>query len=417
MGKQGKTLVGAELSVAAGVAEGQMVNILQEASKEEGGLEESVRSTVETAEKEEEEDVSQDEESRTENLDGYVDSTCEKTEEADSIQQVDSEGTFELQGQENEHIAVQKPSQVRGLQTGFLDIVNSSIQRAEENSVRLSVETENPHGTPQHSPLLPVLQEAGISNMESSTETLTENGAKPELIQNVPCHWFHSMENSTDELPQTVESRPEREDVIELHRLATDLNRTPNISNTHNPLPSPCALPLTECKEEIVCNGELESENKVTEKPAGFSVTQKYPAPNGHCVNGEEGRIKVPLSRQVSTASCSSAPLHLRNLHHKGIHTVAGRHQTANSPDQPVRNHLDDDGMPIYADVIQQRLRQIESGHQQEVETLKKQVQELRSRLESQYLNSSLRFNGDYGDEVVSQEGSHCGLCLWCCVR
>ncbi|XP_015280838.1 PREDICTED: myotubularin-related protein 3 isoform X10 [Gekko japonicus] len=410
LGKQGKTLVGAELSVAAGVAEGQMVNILQEATKEEGGLEESMRSTVETAGKEGEEDVSQDKESRTENLDGNVDGTCKKTEkEADtlvdnpvSIQQVDSQGAFELQGQENEHIAVQKSSQVRGLQTGFLDnIVNSSIQREEENSVRLSVETENPHGTPQHSPLLPVLQEAGISNMESSTETLTENGAKTELIQNFPCHWFHSMENSADEFPQTVESRPGREDMIELHILAT--NRTPKISNMHNPLPSPCALPLTECKVEIVCNGEVESENKVTEKPTGFSVTQKYPAPNGHCVNGEEGRIKVPLSRQVSTASCSSAPLHLRNLHHKGIHTVAGRHQTANSPDQPARSHLDDDGMPIYADVIQQRLRQIETGHQQEVETLKKQVQELRSRLESQYLNSSLRFNGDYGDEVVTR--------------
>ena len=58
--------------------------------------------------------------------------------------------------------------------------------------------------------------------------------------------------------------------------------------------------------------------------------------------------------------------------------------------------------MPVYTDTIQQRLRQIESGHQQEVETLKKQVQELKSRLESQYLTSSLRFNGDFGDEVVS---------------
>ncbi|XP_060106228.1 myotubularin-related protein 3 isoform X2 [Heteronotia binoei] len=422
LGKQGKTLVGAELSVAAGVAEGQMVNILQEATKEEGGLEESMRSTVAAADKEGEGDVSQDKESRTENLGGYADSTCKKTEkEADTL--VDNpvsiqQGAFELQGEENEHIAVQKPSQLRGLQSGFLDnTVNSSIQRAEENSVRLSVETENSHGTPQHSPLLPVLQEAGISNMESSTETLTENGVKPELIQKVSCHWFHSMENSADELPQTVESRPERDDVIELHRLATNLNRTPKISNMHNSLPSPCALTLTDCKEEIVCNGEVESENKVTEKPAGFSVTQKYPAPNGHCVNGEEGRIKVPLSRQVSTASCSSAPLHLRNLHHKGIHSIAGRHQTANSPDQPVRSHLDDDGMPIYADVIQQRLRQIESGHQQEVETLKKQVQELRSRLESQYLNSSLRFNGDYGDEVTSIPDSESNLDQNCLSR
>uniref|UniRef100_A0A2D4HN08 phosphatidylinositol-3,5-bisphosphate 3-phosphatase n=1 Tax=Micrurus lemniscatus lemniscatus TaxID=129467 RepID=A0A2D4HN08_MICLE len=97
-----------------------------------------------------------------------------------------------------------------------------------------------------------------------------------------------------------------------------------------------------------------------------------------------------------------STPPHLRNVHHKWVQAIPGRQQTGGSPDQPARNHLDDDGMPIYADVIQQRLRQIESGHQQEVESLKKQVQELKSRLESQYLNSSLRFNGEYGDEVTS---------------
>lgn len=113
--------------------------------------------------------------------------------------------------------------------------------------------------------------------------------------------------------------------------------------------------------------------------------------------------MKASLSRQVSAASCSSAQLHLRNLHQKWMMSHLGKQQAAGSPDQPARSHLDDDGMPVYTDVIQQRLRQIETGHQQEVETLKKQVQELKSRLESQFLNSSLRLNGDYGDEVVSE--------------
>uniref|UniRef100_A0A8C7E849 phosphatidylinositol-3,5-bisphosphate 3-phosphatase n=2 Tax=Nothoprocta perdicaria TaxID=30464 RepID=A0A8C7E849_NOTPE len=113
--------------------------------------------------------------------------------------------------------------------------------------------------------------------------------------------------------------------------------------------------------------------------------------------------MKASLSRQVSAASCSSAQFHLRNLHQKWMSSHLGKQQPASSPDQPARSHLDDDGMPVYTDVIQQRLRQIETGHQQEVETLKKQVQELRSRLESQFLNSSLRLNGDYGDEVVTR--------------
>ena len=148
--------------------------------------------------------------------------------------------------------------------------------------------------------------------------------------------------------------------------------------------------------------GAPETENKASEQPPGLSTLQKYPTPNGHCANGETGRSKDSLSRQLSATSCSSAHVHTRSLHPKWLHGHSGRPSAAGSPEQPSRSHLDDDGMPVYTDTIQQRLRQIESGHQQEVETLKKQVQELRSRLESQYLTSSLRFNGDFGDEVVS---------------
>ncbi|XP_078535618.1 phosphatidylinositol-3,5-bisphosphate 3-phosphatase MTMR4 isoform X2 [Lissotriton helveticus] len=44
--------------------------------------------------------------------------------------------------------------------------------------------------------------------------------------------------------------------------------------------------------------------------------------------------------------------------------------------------HLDDDGLPFPADVVQQRLRQIEAGYKQEVELLRRQVRELQLRLE-----------------------------------
>ncbi|XP_063171425.1 myotubularin-related protein 3 isoform X2 [Candoia aspera] len=412
LGKQGRTLVGAELSVA--VAEGQMENILQEATKEEGSLEENVRCSQERTGKEGEEDLTLDKESRTEHLGGSANSSVyEKSDRhAETLldnpvsnQQLISQGASELQGQEDEHpaipYAVQKPTQGRGLQLGFLDNPgNSEVSREEEEEEesvsRSSAEVENALNTAHPIPFLPVGHEAGTPNMESSTETLTEIGARAEWAQNVSSHLHHPMDNSMDELPRTVEKRLEREGLMDPHKLSAALNRTPYSSN-----PSPCALPLADYKE-VVCNGGLGSENKATEAPAGFGAPQKYTAPNGPCMNGEESRMKVPLSRQVSIASCSSTPLHPRSLHHKWVHATPGRQQTASSPDQPARNHLDDDGMPIYADVIQQRLRQIESGHQQEVESLKKQVQELRSRLESQYLNSSLRFNGDYGDEVTS---------------
>ena len=84
---------------------------------------------------------------------------------------------------------------------------------------------------------------------------------------------------------------------------------------------------------------------------------------------------------------------------HRWCHSV---NRVANSPEQPSRSHLDDDGLTLHTDAIQQRLRQIEAGHQMEVETLKKQVQELWTRLENQQHTGSHRINGDMGDEVVS---------------
>uniref|UniRef100_A0A8C6YFI5 phosphatidylinositol-3,5-bisphosphate 3-phosphatase n=1 Tax=Naja naja TaxID=35670 RepID=A0A8C6YFI5_NAJNA len=306
LGKQGRTLIGME-------------NILQEATKEEGSLEENTRCSQERAGKEGEGDLPLDKEHRTEHLTGPA-TVCEKSDpDAEplldnpvSSQQVVSQGASELHGQEKGHPAVpctvQKPTQGGELPLGFWDNPGKSkVSREEEeeeeegdNTSSSSAEAENAPSPAHPIPPLPVGLEAATPNMESSTETLTETGVRAERAQKASSHWHHPADNSVSDLSQMI-----------------------------------------------------------------------------------------------------STPPHLRNLHHKWVQAIPGRQQTGGSPDQPARNHLDDDGMPIYADVIQQRLRQIESGHQQEVESLKKQVQELKSRLESQYLNSSLRFNGD--TEIFSE--------------
>ncbi|XP_048819610.1 myotubularin-related protein 3 isoform X4 [Lagopus muta] len=412
LSKQGRALMGAELSVAAGVAEGQMENILQEATKEEVGVEEHLRGSLETAGKGDE--IALHVEKRAENLHGYVSELCEKAEDKGMVMNNPhplAQGACELKGHQEEHAdlsnTIQKLPQVKGLQTVPLEsFVNRGTQKNVEEGVgKPEGEGESLHSVSHAGLLFPLtsLQEVRTSNIESSTETLTENEAKQELIPKDLCHRAHLMDNSADELLRLTENRPEGESVIELQRLGTKVHRTAGRGSARIPMPSPCALPLGECKDEVVCNGELEPENKTAEKPAGLGVVQKYQATNGHCVNGEDGRMKISLSRQVSAASCGSAQFHFRNLHQKWMMAHLGKQQAAGSPDQPARSHLDDDGMPVYSDVIQQRLRQIETGHQQEVETLKKQLQELKSRLESQFLNSSLRLNGDYGDEVVTR--------------
>ncbi|XP_075773135.1 phosphatidylinositol-3,5-bisphosphate 3-phosphatase MTMR3 isoform X4 [Pelodiscus sinensis] len=425
LSKAGRALVGAELSVAAGVAEGQMENILQEATKEDVGLEELLRGTLETMGKEEEE-IILGKETRTENLDGYIDGHCEKTE-VDTDPLINnpvskphpvSQGVSELKGQGEEPVDIGHAGQTfplaKELHSVPLERTVSRVEDVEEEISRRHVETESPFSTPE--PSL-IHHEVKTSNVDSSTETLTEHGAKQELMERDPGPGFHGVDNGVEALSQTTENKPDGDTMVERHRMGTKVNRTSNGNHTRSSTPSPSALPFAECNDEIVCNGELETENKVTEKPPGFSITPKYPATNGHCMNGEDERIKVSLSRQISAASCSSAQFHLRNVPHKWAHGHSGKQPTASSPDQPARSHLDDDGMPVYTDVIQQRLRQIETGHLQEVEILKKQVQELKSRLESQNLNSSLRFNGDYGDDVTSNPDSESNLDQNCLSR
>ncbi|KAM9847085.1 phosphatidylinositol-3,5-bisphosphate 3-phosphatase MTMR4 [Aulostomus maculatus] len=64
--------------------------------------------------------------------------------------------------------------------------------------------------------------------------------------------------------------------------------------------------------------------------------------------------------------------------------------------------YLDDDGLPVPMDAVQQRLRQIEAGYKQEVEVLRQQVRQLQMRLESkQYGTPPSEPDIDYEDDIT----------------
>lgn len=74
--------------------------------------------------------------------------------------------------------------------------------------------------------------------------------------------------------------------------------------------------------------------------------------------------------------------------------------------------YLDDDGLPVALDAVQQRLRQIEATYKQEVEVLRRQVRQLQMRLESkQYCTPPSEPDMDYEDDIVSVS-----LCLPVCL-
>ncbi|XP_048199231.1 myotubularin-related protein 3 isoform X2 [Perognathus longimembris pacificus] len=427
LGKPSRMPGGAELSVAAGVAEGQMENILQEATKEESGAEEPAhRGSVEMPEVKEEMLLAK--ESRRMSAEGSLvlyqepeldDATLQR--HPDSSLSVLSQGISQQQGRHSVLSSLQAPPRGEDFQEtpGEPLRIRDAAEGREGAVPPILVDAKVGHDTSQSSSTLPsqVPCETGGPNVDSSMDVLVQDTVIPESGPQdhhrprlVTSDRFSGKDMPAAELrpvERNLAERPQGESVV--HRTSSGSTLSPN--------PAHCALPLAECKEGLVCNGSPETENKASEQPIGLGTFQKYPTPNGHCTNGEAGRNKDSLSRQLSATSCSSAHLYSRNLHHKWLHSHLGKPSATSSPDQPSRSHLDDDGMPVYTDTIQQRLRQIESGHQQEVETLKKQVQELKSRLESQYLTSSLRFNGDFGDEVTSIPDSESNLDQSCLSR
>ncbi|XP_060941443.1 myotubularin-related protein 4 [Limanda limanda] len=81
-------------------------------------------------------------------------------------------------------------------------------------------------------------------------------------------------------------------------------------------------------------------------------------------------------------------------------HTSPSASSSPPPPQAPA--YLDDDGLPVPMDAVQQRLRQIEAGYKQEVEVLRQQVRQLQMRLESkQYGTPPSEPDIDYEDDIT----------------
>ncbi|KAM4052246.1 phosphatidylinositol-3,5-bisphosphate 3-phosphatase MTMR3 isoform 2-T3 [Anomaloglossus baeobatrachus] len=377
-----KLLLGAQLSMAAGVGEGQMENILQEASIEEGGGEEQIGNLVIGEEELEQTEKSQDPEKMlTEDDEECFSNSASKTE--DNTGKSDGEGENTNSTGEQCTDFDQPPcetsicNQSEQEKVALCEGEVSQVVREQSSDTSDPGEAGNHNsdllkGENQCCPSSDFSQNLPLHHvLESSTETLVD-----ELSNSWPCKLDHVT--AANEL--SLKSEPVSDEGIVMMGL-----KGLQIHNERTHSSHPCihsAFPLTECNTQNVCNRD-----------------QSSPVVDGPCLSVDNHRGK--LSRQNS--SSNNPQIHLRNLPHQCPLHSCGKHRIGSTPEQPTRNHLDDDGMPLYVDAIQQRLRQMESGHQQEVETLKKQVQELRCRLESHLHTGALCFNGDFTDDVVTR--------------
>uniref|UniRef100_A0A3P9B113 phosphatidylinositol-3,5-bisphosphate 3-phosphatase n=1 Tax=Maylandia zebra TaxID=106582 RepID=A0A3P9B113_9CICH len=407
----------AELSVAVGVAEGQMVNILQEATKEEAGCDVPREDHADTTqvfnavdqevdghvEQHQMVDVSETvmkrdmfangqlpengEMKAQENGDSFSVPT-QKEEEQDQQEANASQRTEDLVTENVEESSVQEelahvpkecstgePEEPAAHRTINSDLMYRSPEKQGLDE-RSCPDSESDHSVPESVELV----DKRTSLMESSTETLTEEVCgRVELPVQPPVGLnHHLMSDGRSPVPSSKKEKGLETSEHGLIRTLSEGSKRPSVSAFQSV--------RADLSRDGLCNGD-NSEGE----PSGAPYWAK-------------GNVeRAPLSRQVSVASCNSLILHPRGScsQHRWCHALLGR--VTMSPEQPTRSHLDDDGLTLHNDAIQQRLRQIEAGHQMEVETLKKQVQELWSRLESQQHIISHRINGDIGDEVVTR--------------
>ncbi|XP_061904235.1 myotubularin-related protein 4 isoform X2 [Entelurus aequoreus] len=108
-------------------------------------------------------------------------------------------------------------------------------------------------------------------------------------------------------------------------------------------------------------------------------------------------------TRSAGYTSLSSAAQNICSL--AGYQLSAVSHPSpfaSSSPPPQAPSYLDDDGLPVPMDAVQQRLRQIEAGYKQEVEVLRQQVRQLQMRLESkQYSTPPSEPDVDYEDDIT----------------
>ncbi|KAL4660607.1 myotubularin-related protein 4 isoform X1 [Arapaima gigas] len=127
---------------------------------------------------------------------------------------------------------------------------------------------------------------------------------------------------------------------------------------------------------------------------AGKLLRAQGVAPGGSCHNS---RREVPR--------LAGSPVHFSWLSAARSSTLCSSRQLLTAPSPPpalAPAYLDDDGLPVPMDAVQQRLRQIEAGYKQEVEVLRRQVRQLQMRLESkQYCTPPSEPDVDYEDDIT----------------
>ncbi|XP_058632643.1 myotubularin-related protein 3 isoform X2 [Onychostoma macrolepis] len=218
----------------------------------------------------------------------------------------------------------------------------------------------------------------------SVTDSQMQNISQEEHRKNTPAFDIpeESALNESNSEDQTLESPEEREEKrppASQHPLQTN----ENIELT------PQGLHLDHC---TITHDSSESSSQ-SSMESSCSPNHTTQTLNGVCSPSQHPVHPLfPSADRDAAGDASPTSPHKRSLGVSGRLSALG--------------HLEKDGLSLHSDAVQVRLRQMEAGHQLQVETLKKQVQELWSRL---HVNGKLTSLPDGENNMESGCLQRCG--------
>lgn len=221
----------------------------------------------------------------------------------------------------------------------------------------------------------PVLAVAPVDTIQGAARHLISQSHLSDLSM-FGSHWESVqglVQSACSSATHSGISRALQQNTYQSRRLACKLLRSQGFAITNS---SQC------CRREALCcpSSSVQPGCPTGTRSPSYNGMNATAASAAQALNGYAmlGRQLLPVSYPSASASSTPPPTH-------------------------APTYLDDDGLPVPMDAVQQRLRQIEAGYKQEVEVLRQQVRQLQMRLESkQYDAPPSEPDIDYEDDIVS---------------
>ncbi|KAK7925674.1 hypothetical protein WMY93_007984 [Mugilogobius chulae] len=243
----------------------------------------------------------------------------------------------------------------------------SAQYTSEKNS---SVLNEHHNSLSESAGLLVLKQLAPLLPMEDSTETLTEEDELPQpSTETRPTHVLSTTE---------TETKPDIRTDVDKCRTAAPV-MLPDLSLLEPHWDSVQGFVQSTCASHSAISRSLQ--------PGAF----------------QSRRVASNLLRSAAVANAVQSCRREANLATLSLAALPFYTSPSCSPSpSQIPAYLDDDGLPVPVDAVQQRLRQIEAGYKQEVEVLRQQVRQLQMKLESkQYASPPSEPDIDYEDDIT----------------